>query len=147
MKHTAIATMLLSCVLLSACAMPSVARRDPGTLVVLEASDANTMNPLFANNEPSFLYYGLVLDSLANVGPNFTMIPWLATSWSSTPDRLHWTVQLRHGVRWSDGAPFTSKDVVWTWHAMLDPKTGYPYAGQFNYIKNVRALGPYAVRF
>ncbi len=147
MKHTAIAAMLLVCVSLSACAIPSVARRDPGTLVVLEAGDANTMNPLFANNEPSFLYYGLVLDSLANVGPNFTMIPWLATSWTSTPDRLHWTVQLRHGVRWSDGAPFTSKDVVWTWHAMLDPKTGYPYAGQFNYIKNVRALGPYAVQF
>jgi peptide/nickel transport system substrate-binding protein len=75
------------------------------------------------------------------------VIPWLATSWTHTPDGLHWTAYLRRGVVWSDGAPFTSKDVIWTWDAMLDPAVGFPYAGMFAYVHKVTALGPYAVRF
>lgn len=136
---------LLAGSLLAGCS--HAVKRDPQTLVVLEPDDANTINPLYANNEASFLYYTLVLDPLANNGPNFSMIPWLATSWKATPDELHWNVQLRRGVLWSDGAPFTSRDVVWTWRAMLDPKTGFPYLGNFAYVKRVVALGPYAVRF
>ena len=121
--------------------------RDPGTLVVVEPSDANTINPLFANNEASFLYYGFVFEGLTGSGPNFSVIPWLATSWTHTADGLHWMAYLRHGVVWSDGAPFTSKDVLWTWKAMQDPAVGFPYAGQFTYVKKVTALNPYTVRF
>jgi len=74
-------------------------------------------------------------------------VPDAATSWRSTPDGLHWTVDLRHDLRFSDGVPLTSKDVVFTWQAALDPATGYPYRGQFFYIKKVTAEGPYRVRF
>lgn len=88
-----------------------------------------------------------MLDPLVQIGPKFTFIPWLATRWKATPDGLHWRVTLRHNVTWSDGAPFTSRDVVWTWKAMLDPATGFPYAGQFDYIRHVSAVGPYAVEF
>lgn len=121
--------------------------RDAGTLVTVEPGDANTMNPLFANNQASFMYFGFVLDGLANSGADFSVVPALGTSWTHSADALHWIVQLRRGVVWSDGAPFTSKDVIWTWHAMLDPAVGFPYAGQFAYIRNISALGPFAVRF
>lgn len=132
---------------LAACSTAS-ARRDPNTLVAVYTADANTLNPLYANNEPAFLFYGFVFDALVNLaGPDFHVIPWLASSWKGTPDHLHWQVRLRHGVTWSDGAPFGSRDVVFTWKTMLDPNTGYPYAGQFTYIKDVVAEGPYTVRF
>jgi peptide/nickel transport system substrate-binding protein len=36
----------------------------------------------------------------------------LATAWSISPDGLQYTFKLREGVRWHDGQPFTSKDVV-----------------------------------
>lgn len=36
----------------------------------------------------------------------------LATAWSISPDGLQYTFRLREGVRWHDGQPFTSKDVV-----------------------------------
>ena len=41
-------------------------------------------------------------------------VPWLATdaSWNATYDVL--TVKLRDGVKWSDGQPFTAKDVIFT---------------------------------
>ncbi|MFM0210276.1 ABC transporter substrate-binding protein [Paraburkholderia sediminicola] len=38
--------------------------------------------------------------------------PQLATAWSISPDGLQYTFKLREGVRWHDGQPFTSKDVV-----------------------------------
>ncbi|QQC66320.1 ABC transporter substrate-binding protein [Paraburkholderia ginsengisoli] len=36
----------------------------------------------------------------------------LATAWSISADGLQYTFRLREGVRWHDGQPFTSKDVV-----------------------------------
>ncbi|MBV8601458.1 MAG: ABC transporter substrate-binding protein [Candidatus Eremiobacteraeota bacterium] len=131
---------------LASCA-PAQAARDPHTLVVLELGDASTLNPIYSSNYYAFLYQNLVFDQLVGTGDDFADIPLLATSWKSTPDGKHWTVELRKGVRWSDGAPFSSADVVWTWQTLLDPKAGYPYRGQFDYIKSVRADGPNTVRF
>jgi len=123
------------------------AGRDPNTLVIVYTSDANTLNPLYANNEPSFLFYGLIFDGLTAGGPNYSVIPWLATSWHGSPDHLHWDVDLRHGVQWSDGAPFDSRDVIFTWKTMQDPQVAFPYAGMYSYVTTVSARGPYRVHF
>src|SRR5690348_14607626 len=145
---SAVALLLVFATLwLAGCSASASAHRDPNTLIALELGDADTLNPLFSNNEYSSTYEGFVFDSLAAVGDDFKMIPDAATSWQSTPDGLHWTVDMRHDVRFSDGVPLTSKDVVFTWQAALDPATGYPYRGQFLYIKRVAAEGPYRVRF
>jgi|GEM_PF-1171980 len=127
--------------------VPAGANRDPETLVAVESADATSFNPLFTNDTQSTIVQSLVLEPLVSFAPGFKPIPWLAASWQGTPDGMHWDVRLRRGVHWSDGAPFTSKDVVWTWKTMLDPATGFLYQGQFAYVKDVRADGPYAVHF
>ena len=133
---------------LGGCAGAATASARPAdTIVALEPSDANTIDPLFANNQPATTYGSLVLDGLVENGPNLTFVPALATHWATSPDRLHWTVELRRGVRWSDGVPFDSRDVVFTWSRILDPKVGDPYLGQFDFLKKVVAEGPYRVRF
>lgn len=142
--------LLLCCLIALPACSPAGAgsRRDANTLVVLEPGDANSMNPLFANNAAAFLYiYGLIFDGLADNGPNFGVIPALAVRWASSRDHLHWNVTLRRGVRWSDGRPFSSRDVTFTWKTMLDPEVGFPYAGQFAYVKHVVATSTYGVRF
>jgi peptide/nickel transport system substrate-binding protein len=52
----------------------------------------------------------------------------LATAWSASDDGLTWTVMLRDGVQFSDGKPFTSADVVFTFRALYDPKVQSPLA-------------------
>lgn len=47
--------------------------------------------------------------------------PWLAESWTSSSDGLTYTLKLRQGVRFSDGEPFTSADVLFTIRALYDP--------------------------
>ncbi len=65
-------------------------------------------------------------------------------TWSNHATVL--TVNLRHGVKWSDGVPFTAKDVVFTFNIIKK----YPAAdanGVWNYLKSVKEVNPYEVRF
>ncbi len=53
-------------------------------------------------------------------------VPGLAKSWESTPDGLQWTFNLRKGVMWSDGTPFTADDVMFTFQVNFDPNIPAP---------------------
>jgi peptide/nickel transport system substrate-binding protein len=46
-------------------------------------------------------------------------IPWLAESYEYNDDFTAITVHLRDGVTWSDGEPFTSADVVFTYETLM----------------------------
>jgi peptide/nickel transport system substrate-binding protein len=39
--------------------------------------------------------------------------PNIAAAWESSADGSTWTFTLRRGMKWSDGAPFTAKDIQW----------------------------------
>lgn len=41
--------------------------------------------------------------------------PGLAESWESNADTSKWTFKLREGVKWSDGQPFTTADIMYWW--------------------------------
>ncbi len=144
-KLRALAALLLT-VMCAACG-GSHTTRDPHTLVAVLAIDGGTMNPLYTQSTQDGVYTGLVYDSLTATGADLAPHPWLATSWTSSPDGLRWTVELRRGVTWSDGAPFTSRDVLTTYRIMRDPKTAYNDVTDVDYIKSVVADGPYRVRF
>ena len=49
--------------------------------------------------------------------------PWLAERWDVSPDSLTFTLTLRDGLLWSDGTPFTSADVLFSFDAVYDPRT------------------------
>ncbi len=54
--------------------------------------------------------------------------PWLAREWASSADgRIH-TLKLREDGVWSDGMPFTAADVLFTFDALYDPRSGSPLA-------------------
>ena len=46
----------------------------------------------------------------------------VAEKWEVSPDNRTFTLTLRDGVKWSDGTPFTSADVVFSFQAIYDPK-------------------------
>ena len=52
--------------------------------------------------------------------------PWLAESWTESPDGLTYTLKLRQGVTFSDGTPFTSADVLFSFQVISDPRTQPP---------------------
>ena len=51
------------------------------------------------------------------------LTPQLATGWSANDDFTVWTFDLREGVSWHDGEPFTAADVKFTWEWVYAPGT------------------------
>lgn len=71
-------------------------------------------NPYNASDE--FDSFGPVYEELVFVDSlkNGATTPWLATSWAWSDGNKTLTFTIRKGVEWSDGQPFSAKDVVYT---------------------------------
>jgi len=86
-------------------------------------------------------YWDLIQEPLAfYLWYNDTYIPWLATSWKIQGDEF--IVNLRKGVTWHNGDPFTSKDVVSTFYCLFLLKSPV-----WEYIDKVTAIDPNTVSF
>ena len=55
-----------------------------------------------------------IYQSLLAYAPDLKPMPSLASSWTISPDGLTYTFVLQKNVKWHDGKPFTSADVVFT---------------------------------
>src|SRR5207248_5569704 len=90
----------------------------------------------------------VLFDGLTKPGTNGLPAPDLATSWHVARDGLTWTFALRHGVTWSDGKPFTSADVTYTFDDIV-LKKALAASGSSYYlnVSSVQAKGPYTVVF
>ncbi len=49
----------------------------------------------------------------------------LADSITSSSDAKTWTIKLKPNLKWSDGSPLTSKDVIFSWKLGANPKQSY----------------------
>jgi peptide/nickel transport system substrate-binding protein len=91
---------------------------------------------------------GLLYDALVAVDFNNEPIPALAADWSNSKDLRTWTFQLRRGVEFHDGRPFTSADAVFSIRRLLDPKLGSgatPLMAPFLSPASVQPRGKYAI--
>lgn len=94
-----------------------------GVLAASLRSEPRSFNRLVSRDYATQLFALLTQARLVRV--NMTTLelePWLAESWTSSPDGLVHTLTLRDGLTWSDGAPFSSADVAFTFAAVFDPR-------------------------
>lgn len=115
---------------------PLVAKCHPGIrggrLVVSTFGDPKTFNPITANEMSSQDIYRFLFATLLGFDePSQSVEPGLADWWTNSPDGKTWTFHLRKNLHWSDGAPLTAADVVFTWQVVCNPKIPNSYADQF----------------
>lgn len=67
----------------------------------------------------------------------------LATNYTISDDGLIWTVNLRDDVKFSDGAPLTATDVVFTYETISESNS----VVDLNIMDKVKALDDYTVKF
>lgn len=72
--------------------------------------------------------------------------PMLGTQFQTKSDATGVTVTLRQGVKWSDGQPFTSKDVVFTYNE-LQQFPAFDTAGLWSVLSTVSATDDFTVNF
>lgn len=116
----------------------------------VEASGSNnSLDPARQPGSQNSLNVNAVYDRLTTTDDYWKVLPSLATSWKPSKGGRVWTFQLRRGVRFHNGKPFTSADVVYTFRRAIDPKSGSEGASQMTFLKRsgIQAVGPYAVRF
>ncbi|MFC4062042.1 ABC transporter substrate-binding protein [Planomonospora corallina] len=88
---------------------------------------------------------GLVYEHLFHFDGNAgKLVPWLAES-GAWVDETTYELKLRQGVTWSDGKPFTAKDVVFTFE--LGKMETVPFHNIWEWLKSAEAVDDHTARF
>lgn len=94
-----------------------------GSLVASLRSEPTTYNRYVDQSAAGELVSLLTQAPLVHVNRTTdTLEPWLAESWTKSPDGRAYTLKLRQGLTFSDGAPFSSADVLFSFAALNDPR-------------------------
>lgn len=115
----------------------------PHVLRVADIADPDHLNPYLSTMDvtydlASLMYSYLVIsdDRGHLIGDLATVVPTRANGGISADGRTY-TYHLRHGVLWHDGARFTSRDVVASWRAVVDPKDNTLHREGFDRIASI----------
>jgi peptide/nickel transport system substrate-binding protein len=125
----------------------SAAASNGGTLVVGDTSSVQKLDPDVVTNFLDFQALGLIYDQLVQYNSKLQLVPDLATSWAYSNGNKLLTFQLRKGVTFDDGTPFSSANVVVSMERALAPKTGDASASFLTNVEKIKATGPYTVEF
>ncbi|MEU9558886.1 ABC transporter substrate-binding protein [Streptomyces fumanus] len=132
----------------TACSAPNGGVDDAGaadSVVIGVASEPDTLSPLLGYGKDG---NSKIFDGLLARDTHLKLRPALAKALPKVTDSgLTYTYTLRDGVKFSDGEPLTSADVVFTYDTILDPKTNNTSRTELDAIKDVRADGDDKVVF
>ena len=112
-------------------------------------NEPKTFNPLLVDDGASELIRYITGGFLIRVNRTTQELePELATKWTVTSDGRRIMFQLRKSVKFSDGTPFDSGDVAYTFKALFDPQLRSPVADAFGVqasVPVVEVIGPESV--
>ena len=128
-------------------------RRDPGALVVAQAADVITLDPVRATDSESIEVGELLFEGLVGWKPGTTEIePRLATQYQVSDDGMRWTFNLRSHVMFHDGTPLDADAVVFSFERLLvkgHPQSlgdaGSYWRSMLNDVEKVVAVDPLTV--
>jgi oligopeptide transport system substrate-binding protein len=90
--------------------------------------EPRALDPQLAPDIPAQRIADDLFEGLTAVGIDGHPVPGVAERWQSSADGLTWVFHLRPEARWSNGAPVTAEDFVYSWRREVDPRTGSQYA-------------------
>ena len=104
--------------------------------------DVVSMDPHSLNESFLLNFMGNVYEPLVGRGKNLELIPLLATDWKQTAPTV-WRFNLRKGVQFHDGAPFTADDVIFSYRrAQADGSDVKTYVQE---IAEIRKINDHAI--
>ena len=101
---------------------------EPSNLIAMMAGESSASQ--IASN---------IFNSLLKYDKNLELTGELAQSWDISPDQKTITFHLKPHLKWSDGEPLTSEDVLFTWQVVTDDNTRTPYGADYKLVKKAEA--------
>jgi len=124
------------------------AAQDESVLRIAIPADYANLTVYTAGASDADPFVGLVYDTLFTTPYVDDPQPLLATSAQAEPGNRTWTIELRQGVEWHDGRPFTARDVVTTFELYRDgePNRWTHHASESPDMERVEAVDDTTVR-
>ena len=120
------------------------------TLIRRLEGNPNTLNPLFRGSAPEYAVLELLYDApfVFDEQMRWGINPAVVERYEESADHLTTTLELKRGLKWHDGRPFTTGAVVFSFGQLRDPQVpaGANQTG-LDAIISCEAVGDYAVRF
>lgn len=88
-----------------------------------------------------------ILESLVYFDADGQPKPWLAESWTVSPDQKQITFKLRSGVVFTDGTPFDAAAVKFHFDSIMDKANASPLLPRLGSLESVEVVDPHTVRF
>lgn len=123
----------------------------PHVLRYATAEDVSSLNPALVQQGTLDYMASMTMAWLIKYDAHNTPYPELATQVPTkanggvSKDGLTITYHIRKGVQWSDGAPFDADDVVWSFHAILNPANDIASRNGWDRIRAIDEPDKYTV--
>lgn len=103
-------------------------------------------NPHRSSQQNAFFVIRNYIDSLVGKRADGVFVPWLAKSWSVSPDGKAYTFQLREDVKFHDGAPFDAEAVKANFDFIRSPTSSAGAASFLEFYERTEVAGPHTAR-
>jgi peptide/nickel transport system substrate-binding protein len=133
----------------SAVAAPTGPPRPGGRLRVgiTGGGASDTLDPHIPATSPDIARVRNLYEPLLYRDHEYRLEMLVAESLTSSPDAKTWTATLREGIRFHDGRPVTSADVIATFRRIMDPDDPKSGAASLSMLDEVVANGDRQVEF
>lgn len=117
-------------------------------LVAMIPSTPSTLDPINQSNHDAMAVSQLIYENLLEVDVDGVLQPQLAVALPEiSEDRKTYTFQLREGVTFQNGAPFTAADVKYSYDFILDPANEALRRSYWAVIDEVEVVSDHVVKF
>ncbi len=112
-------------------------------LVIAQGTDVARLDPHYSTDLGALF---VLYDTLVARRRDHRLYPSLALTWKLVGPTI-WEFQLRRGVRFHNGDPFSSADVKYSIERTYDPAAKALVASTFTTVERIETPNPYLVRF
>ena len=143
--------LLLAALLCSCTGRYAVPNISPHVLRIADLADPNSIDPLLAHDQETIGNDLLFCQTLIGLDEHNRMIPVLLTriptraNGDVSPNGTRITYHLRKGVRFADGVELSSKDIAFTYHAILDSRNDVLSQDAYRRIESLQTPDRYTV--
>jgi peptide/nickel transport system substrate-binding protein len=123
----------------------------PGVLRIATLGEPDTLNPMLGQFQLDVDLSMFWAGYLFNYSDRNELVPELAAEVPTlanggiAKDGRTITYHLRRGVQWQDGAPFSADDVVFSWHAVMNPNTNVQTRTGYDVVRAIDEPNPYTI--